>query len=232
MENNNTLSQPKSLRILFLTEMWERFSYYGMRALLVLYLVQSQGYSAFEAMHIYAIYTGLVYLTPVIGGYLADHYLGQQKSILNGFSVCSFDTIITIDDDYKYPLYDINSLYIQFKKNDQGFYAMANGGLTTLIYASWTDNKKLAAKEINHTFKEIDKLFYEDGYINNNSFRGVRGQWYHSYGVDIALGYVYVANLWGATVPKNIHDKLINSANLVNLAITDPVKFKSRKFKE
>jgi len=44
--------------------------------------------------------------------------LGQQKSILNGFSVCSFDTIITIDDDYKYPLYDINSLYIQFKKND------------------------------------------------------------------------------------------------------------------
>lgn len=84
MENNNTLSQPKSLRILFLTEMWERFSYYGMRALLVLYLVQSQGYSAFEAMHIYAIYTGLVYLTPVIGGYLADHYLGQQKSILIG----------------------------------------------------------------------------------------------------------------------------------------------------
>ena len=84
MENNNTLSQPKSLRILFLTEMWERFSYYGMRALLVWYLVQSQGYSAFEAMHIYAIYTGLVYLTPVIGGYLADHYLGQQKSILIG----------------------------------------------------------------------------------------------------------------------------------------------------
>jgi len=84
MENNNTLSQPKSLRILFLTEMWERFSYYGMRALLVLYLVQSQGYNAFEAMHIYAIYTGLVYLTPVIGGYLADHYLGQQKSILIG----------------------------------------------------------------------------------------------------------------------------------------------------
>jgi len=84
MQNNNTLSQPKSLRILFLTEMWERFSYYGMRALLVLYLVQSQGYSAFEAMHIYAIYTGLVYLTPVIGGYLADHYLGQQKSILIG----------------------------------------------------------------------------------------------------------------------------------------------------
>jgi hypothetical protein len=119
---------------------------------------------------------------------------------------------------------------IQFRKNDKGFYAMANGGLSTLVYASWTENKKLAAKEINHTFKEIDKLFYDDGYINNNSFRGVRGQWYHSFGVDIALGYVYIAKLWGATVPKHIQNKLVNSARLVNLAITDEEKFKSRKF--
>ena len=119
---------------------------------------------------------------------------------------------------------------IQFRKNDKGFYAMANGGLSTLVYASWTGNNKLAAKEINHTFKEIDKLFYNDGYINNNSFRGVRGQWYHSYGVDIALGYVYIAKLWGATVPKYIQDKLTNSAKLVNLAITDEEKFLSRKF--
>ena len=118
---------------------------------------------------------------------------------------------------------------IQFKKNDKGFYAMANGGLSTLIYASWTDDKKLAAKEINHTFKEIDKLFYDDGYINDNSFRGLRGQWYHSYGVDIALGYIYIAKLWGATVPQNIQDKLVNSAKVVNLAITDPKKFLERK---
>jgi hypothetical protein len=106
---------------------------------------------------------------------------------------------------------------------------MANGGLSTLIYASWTDDKKLAAKEINHTFKEIDRLFYDDGYINDNSFRGLRGQWYHSYAVDIALGYVYIAKLWGATVPQNIQDKLVNSAKVVNLAITDPKKFLERK---
>ena len=130
----------------------------------------------------------------------------------------------------------INKMYkkflkpIQFKKNEKGFYAMANGGLSTLVYASWTDNKKLAAKEINHTFKEIDKLFYDDGYINNNSFRGVRAQWYHSYGVDIALGYVYIAKLWGAKVPVHIQNKLVNSAKLVNLAITDEEKFRSRKF--
>ena len=118
---------------------------------------------------------------------------------------------------------------IQFKKNEKGFYAMANGGLTTLIFASWTDNKKLAAKGINHTFKEIDKLFYDDGYINDNSFRGFRGQWYHSYGVDIALGYIYIAELWGAKVPKNLQEKIFNSVKVVNLAITNPKKFLERK---
>ena len=113
---------------------------------------------------------------------------------------------------------------IQFRKNDKGFYAMANGGLSTLVYASWTNNKKLAAKEINHTFNEIDSLFYKDGYINDNSFRGLRGQWYHSYGVNIALGYVYIAKLWGAKVPEKVQNKLVNSAKVVNLAITDPEK--------
>ena len=75
---------PNSLTTLFFTEMWERFSYYGMRALLVLYLVNSLNYSDADALHIYAIYTGLVYLTPIIGGYLADRYLGTQKAIFIG----------------------------------------------------------------------------------------------------------------------------------------------------
>lgn len=75
---------PQSLTTLFFTEMWERFSYYGMRALLVLYLVGSQNYSESEALHIYAVYTGLVYLTPIIGGYLADRFLGSQRAIFIG----------------------------------------------------------------------------------------------------------------------------------------------------
>ncbi|SVD04459.1 uncharacterized protein METZ01_LOCUS357313, partial [marine metagenome] len=72
----------------------------------------------------------------------------------------------------------INKMYkkfhkpIEFHKEEQGFYAMANGGIAILVYASWTNNKKLAAEEINHRFQEMDRLFYEDGYINNNSFRG------------------------------------------------------------
>ena len=121
---------------------------------------------------------------------------------------------------------------IEFQKKEQGLYQMANGGLSILVYASWTNNKKLAAKEINHRFKEMQRLFYKDGYINNNSFRGVRAQWYHSYGLNIALGYVYIANLWGAEVPDTLFNKLVKASELVNLAITDYETFRSRSFNE
>jgi proton-dependent oligopeptide transporter, POT family len=72
------------LRTLFFTEMWERFSYYGMRALLVLYLTKFFKFDDMEAGKIYGLYTALVYLTPLIGGYLADRYLGNKNSIYIG----------------------------------------------------------------------------------------------------------------------------------------------------
>ena len=75
---------PAGLYVLFGAEMWERFSYYGMRALLVLYLTNHLRMARKDALDIYAIYTGLVYLTPLIGGYLADKVLGQRKAILIG----------------------------------------------------------------------------------------------------------------------------------------------------
>jgi proton-dependent oligopeptide transporter, POT family len=76
--------QPPGVTLIFLTEMWERFSYYGMRALLVLYLVNSLNFERANALQIYATYTGLVYLSPLVGGYLADRYLGRRKAILIG----------------------------------------------------------------------------------------------------------------------------------------------------
>ena len=121
---------------------------------------------------------------------------------------------------------------VEFQIEKQGFYQMANGGTGILTYASWANDKKLAAKQITHRFKEMDRLFYEDGYINNNSFRGYRGQWYHSYGLDIALGYVYIAELWGAEVPEKLQNKLVKASEVLNLAITDWDKFKSRKWDE
>jgi len=103
---NELFGHPRGLTFLFATEMWERFSYYGMRALLVLYMVKLLllpghadnviGLSAlrnlFESVsgpidvqplssHIYGLYTGLVYLTPVFGGMLADRVLGQRAAV-------------------------------------------------------------------------------------------------------------------------------------------------------
>src|SRR4051812_48356833 len=78
---------PRGLYVLFGAEMWERFSYYGMRALLVLYLTKHLHFERKDALGIYAVYTGLVYLTPLLGGFLADRFLGQRKAILIGGSL-------------------------------------------------------------------------------------------------------------------------------------------------
>ena len=102
------LGHPRGLTFLFTTEMWERFSYYGMRALLVLYMEKylllpghgdvvglSTLRGVLESMfgplgaqpfasQIYGLYTGFVYLTPVFGGWLADHVLGQRRTVIIG----------------------------------------------------------------------------------------------------------------------------------------------------
>jgi POT family proton-dependent oligopeptide transporter len=83
------LGHPDSLFVLFFTEMWERFSYYGMRALLVLFLISEVakggwGWSRAEATQLYGWYTMLVYLTPILGGYIADRFLGTRRAVLLG----------------------------------------------------------------------------------------------------------------------------------------------------
>jgi len=98
----NAFKQPAGLWVLFITEMWERFSYYGMRALLVLYLIASTneqinkdgslvdnvnpgfGWDKDNAYILYGLYTWAVYLTPIMGGWLADRFLGTHRSMLLG----------------------------------------------------------------------------------------------------------------------------------------------------
>lgn len=75
---------PKGLYMLFFAEMWERFSYYGMRAILIFYLTKHWLFADSKANLIYGAYTALVYITPVLGGYLADRYLGQRRAVLFG----------------------------------------------------------------------------------------------------------------------------------------------------
>src|SRR5262245_32106492 len=91
VETGDKRSHPRGLYVLFFAEAWERFSYYGMRALLVLYMTKAVtdhnpglGYDRASALEVYGLYTRLVYLTPLIGSTLADKVLGKRKAVLIG----------------------------------------------------------------------------------------------------------------------------------------------------
>jgi POT family proton-dependent oligopeptide transporter len=89
LNQKTILNHPVGLFVLFFTEMWERFSYYGMRAILVLFLTSSimndgWAWSNEEALKLYGLYTGLVYLTPILGGFLADKFLGYRNATVLG----------------------------------------------------------------------------------------------------------------------------------------------------
>ena len=90
---------PKGLYLVFLTGMWERFSYYGMRGILMLYLTKTflEGGLAFDpqtASLIYGFATGLTYFTPLIGGWIADNFLGQRKAVLLGGLIMFFGEFV------------------------------------------------------------------------------------------------------------------------------------------
>lgn len=89
--DRKVIGHPEGLFVLFFTEMWERFSYYGMRALLVLFLISSitgenpgWGWERENAMAIYGSYTALAYLTPILGGYIADRIIGYRWAVVLG----------------------------------------------------------------------------------------------------------------------------------------------------
>ena len=91
LNKKEIFGHPIGLFVLFLTEMWERFSYYGMRAILTLYLVSKTtdansglGWTHIEALELYGWYTMFVYLMSIPGGYIADKFIGQKKSVLVG----------------------------------------------------------------------------------------------------------------------------------------------------
>ncbi len=83
-KSEEVVGHPRGLFVLFYAEMWERFSYYGMRALLVLYLTKHWLFADGKANLIYGAYGALVYITPVLGGLIADRYLGQRKAVIFG----------------------------------------------------------------------------------------------------------------------------------------------------
>lgn len=103
-QTNVKKGHPKGLYLLFFTEMWERFSYYGMRGILFLFLTKSfleggLGINTQSASLIYGLFTGFVYFTPLIGGWLADNYLGQRKSIVIGGVIMALGQLALFGSD-------------------------------------------------------------------------------------------------------------------------------------
>ncbi len=123
---------PKGLYVLFFTEMWERFSYYGMRAILSLYMINALMYDKAFTSSIYGYYTGLVYLTPLLGGYVADKYWGNRKSIIWGGIIMALGQFALSFSGFLYhPPVDPNITYSALTFNLQQIVFVL--GLTLLI---------------------------------------------------------------------------------------------------
>jgi POT family proton-dependent oligopeptide transporter len=95
--------QPRGLTILFLTNMWEQFSYYGMRALLVYYMTKELLLSQGSASFVYGAYTACAYFTPIIGGVIADRYLGKRRAVIVGASIMAAGHFMMTFEPMFYP---------------------------------------------------------------------------------------------------------------------------------
>jgi POT family proton-dependent oligopeptide transporter len=138
---NRMAGHPTGLRVLFFTEMWERFSYYGMRALLVIYLVNALGYSRQDALALYGIYTGLVYFTPLIGGVLADQYVGQRRAVVIGGILMVLGHIAMAFDGW---LYEALALLIV----GNGFFKPNASAMVGGLYPDSSDARRAGAYSI------------------------------------------------------------------------------------
>jgi POT family proton-dependent oligopeptide transporter len=122
MTNQNTpnTGHPRGLYTLFFSEMWERFCYYGMRTLLTLYLVKSLMKGDAEASMMYGAYTGLIYAAPVLGGRLADQYLGYRYAILLGAVLMAIGEFMILGGNEMFLLIGMGALIVgngYFKAN-------------------------------------------------------------------------------------------------------------------
>ena len=94
--------QPRGLTILFLTEMWEQFSYYGMRALLVYYMTRQLMIGQEKASLIYGAYTATSFFTPIFGGIIADRWLGNRRAVLIGGTIMAIGHFLMTFDSLLY----------------------------------------------------------------------------------------------------------------------------------
>ena len=111
-----------------------------------------------------------------------------------------------------------------------GFIQMADGTISVLSYLAWKDKPEEVTKWIKKGIKKANKVIYKDGYINNNSFRGVRDVWYHSQAVNNLLGIYAIAELWGyKNFPKKLKQRIDKTVDVLNLGLTDIKTYRKRK---
>lgn len=139
----NVLGHPAGLFVLFFTEMWERFSYYGMRALLVLFLTASLleegwGWPREHALALYGTYTSLVYLTPILGGYLADRFLGYRNAVVLGAVIMTLGhASMALEGEWNFTLY----LGLFFLIAGNGFFKPNITSIISHIYEKHPEKK-------------------------------------------------------------------------------------------
>jgi proton-dependent oligopeptide transporter, POT family len=124
MENTPQKGHPKGLYLLFTVEMWERFSYYGMRAIFILYLTKALLIDAKGAGGIFGTYTSLVYATPLLGGFIADRYWGNRRSIFVGGILMAIAQFLMF---FSASLYDQTGMAIPVMYTALGFLILGNG---------------------------------------------------------------------------------------------------------
>lgn len=197
-------SHPKGLYTLFATEMWERFSYYGMRALLTLYLTAELvnggfGLERADALQIYAIFTGLVYLTPILGGWFADNILGQRKTIyIGGFvmavgqfllasSAFLADTSASSFSDYRMFIFNLGL----------GILIIGNGffkpNISTIVGDLYDNNDPRKDSAFNIFYMGINLGAILGPFIAGGLGENVAWQWgYFAAGVGMIIGVIWL----------------------------------------
>ena len=129
---------------------------------------------------------------------------------------------VSLYKKYIHPWYFLTGAGL--KNINYGFYQMGHGAISVLAFAHWNNDKKLVSNTFKSTLRHINTLVLKDGFINNNSFRGVRGYWYHGTALNNMLGIVALAEEYNYPVSDNIFNKLTDAVNFMD---KDAIKYLS-----
>lgn len=109
-----TPSQPRAIYYIVAIQIWEYFSFYGMRALLILYLTHQLGFDDSHAISLFSAYASLVYVTPILGGWLADRLLGNRTAVIAGALLMTLGHVVLgVESDSTEPLSGAGDHYLR-----------------------------------------------------------------------------------------------------------------------